>query len=333
MKRSAPELLELSRKRARVGTPPQSPRGTKRSNTSSPDEPPSKIARLASDLAKGLKAVPSAGPSDLVENKTPDTLTNNILDSFNGHARISTLHAYYETYHDCLRDLCVQSSIALDELSDSILLPKWKQSDIALTIFKSSNTQDASWESILSEDTHSLSGDTIMRRMNFILDNIPTLTRHEYQIQFHSEINEALIPKIYEKEWAAHSTTILRRYGIRKYQPERLICTPRRFGKTTAVIMYIIAALYCIPNITIAIFSTGKRTAGKLKSGVMKYLRTMPKFEDLIFENNAEQISYRFNAYDTRTISCYPGTVAVCFVSLVGRHSFVPFHLLKKMRV
>lgn len=246
---------------------------------------------------------------------------------FDGKNQVDSLYETFSTMHDPLEELHDSSEKAIDMTLSSMMQPKWNNMlqtihgrtlNSAVTGEASKNGTDVSWDSVLSEDTSSLTGDVIMRRINFVLDNIPGLVRHEYQIQFHAEINDALIPKIYEKEWAAHSSTILKRYGIKKYQPERLICTPRRFGKTTSVIMYIIAVLYCIPRITVAIFSTGKRTASKLKNGVLAHLRTMPKFEELCCENNAEQVAFRFNANDTRMISCYPGTVAVCsFFNLV----------------
>lgn len=37
----------------------------------------------------------------------------------------------------------------------------------------------------------------------------------------------------------------------------------------------------------------------------------MPKFEELVIKNNAEEIELQFQANDIRIVNCYPGTVKV----------------------
>jgi hypothetical protein len=226
----------------------------------------------------------------------------------------STNNFHNELFH--LKEIAINKKNDYEQLA---LRPKWehlshqfkKTSILKEDFIDISNGDDNSWAGIMSENTTSLSGDRVMKRLQFILDNIPGIDRHEYQIQFHQEILMALLPKIYQKEWAAYSSIILQKYNIKKYRPERLFCTPRRFGKTTSVVVFIIAALYCIPNITTAIFATGKRTAGKLKNQVTKYLRQMPNFTELCFVNNSEKVELHFGPNDIRTMECYPGTVSV----------------------
>jgi hypothetical protein len=258
----------------------------------------------------------------------PDTgFTNSQkLKRDNAHEEMHKMKANYlfnlapKKDYEPIYDLGKKSELAMDTIYSNILQPKWaskkttvvEQSNKILGIIE--NTNDVTWETILSEDTRGLSGDVIMRRLNYVLDNIPGIIRHEFQIQFHNEIITALLQKIYEKEWVSNSTNIMKTYGIKKYQPERFICTPRRFGKTMATIFFIIGALYTIPNINICIFSTGRRTSSKLKAGVVKFLRTMPCFDKLCTKNDAEILTYTFGYGDERTISCYPGTVAVCII-------------------
>lgn len=173
-----------------------------------------------------------------------------------------------------------------------------------------------SWDILVDGNTSSLTGDDVMRRINFVLNEfpkyIPDIHRAEHQIQFHNEVLHALIPRIYRSEWASQSTSILKRYSITKCYPEILLCTPRRFGKTTAVVLLIVALIYSIPKVTIAIFSTAKRTSGKLKTAVNALLDRLPHIDKLRDVNNAEQTSLKFNAMDTREISCYPVSSSVC---------------------
>ena len=63
---------------------------------------------------------------------------------------------------------------------------------------------------------------------------------------------------------------------------ECLISTPRRFGKTMSVCLFVAALLYTAPNIEISIYSTCKRISQKL-------LRNCLRFLDLIFEVQREK--------------------------------------------
>ena len=235
--------------------------------------------------------------------------------------KISRLFDKFLHIHDPLDTLAKEFKSTITSFELDLLSPSWKQASSfqkhATTTTGSvgkSGAAPVSWPQFFQR--YQASGDERMRRLEFVLKSIPTLTPHEYQMQFHREISMALLPKIYEQEWDAHSDSILKKYKINNYRPEVLMSTPRRFGKTMGTVQYIIGALYSIPNITIAIFSTGQRTAGKLKNAVTKYLRLMPKFEELCTKNSAEEVSLEFGPGDTRSVFCYPGSVAVCIFSL-----------------
>lgn len=225
--------------------------------------------------------------------------------------------SHFAKFQDDLDILVENAKIKKEEYDNIPILAKWKHlsSDYKkkqIIEDEDFNTGDNTWSSILENNDINISGDRVMKRLQFALSNIPGIERHEYQIQFHQEILMALLPKIYQSEWGAYSSVILEKYGVKKYRPERFFITPRRFGKTTAAVSFAIGAAYSIPNITIGIFSTGKRTAGKFKNQILKYLRQMPNFDNLVIKNNSEEIELQFGPNDIRVINCYPGTVDVC---------------------
>ncbi len=136
---------------------------------------------------------------------------------------------------------------------------------------------------------------------------------HDYQKQFHWEMMMALLPKIYSTEWDTQSSSILKKYGLKKLRPEVIIMSARRYGKTAAIVGMLVASLYCIPDFTIAVFSTCKRTSGKLVAWVVKLLASLPMFEDLCIRKNSEEIALQFKRNDIRILNGYPAIVKVCY--------------------
>lgn len=156
------------------------------------------------------------------------------------------------------------------------------------------------------------SGDSIVRDMNYWLDNIG-IVRHDYQIYFHQKCIETHLRKIYEHEWAAYERNILQKYNLQTLKQERIIVCPRRFGKTYSVGSFGAVATHCIPNHEIAVFSTGKRAAGKLMVLIIAFLMTIPGFREHCTMHNVENLVLEFGPSDTRKLCCYPGSVGVRF--------------------
>lgn len=174
-------------------------------------------------------------------------------------------------------------------------LPSWKR-----------QVKDREKEKIKSTK----SGDTIVRDMNYWFDNLG-IVRHDYQVYFHQKMVETHLRKIYEKEWNVYETEILRKFNLTKLYQERVIVCPRRFGKTYSVASFGAPATYCIPNHEIAIFSTGKRAAGKMMALIITFMLVMPRFREMCTTHNVENLIIEMSDSDKRKICCYPGTVGV----------------------
>ena len=71
--------------------------------------------------------------------------------------------------------------------------------------------------------------------------------------------------------------------------PQRvLVCTPRRFGKTWAVAMFIAALIYCVPNMWISVFSTGQRASSSLLDLTHKFVCSLKDGSKRVKKKNQE---------------------------------------------
>lgn len=59
---------------------------------------------------------------------------------------------------------------------------------------------------------------------------------------------------IYGDEWDLSCERVLRELGIDKVRPEVMVQTPRRFGKTVSVAMFVLSLLLNVPGVRICQF-------------------------------------------------------------------------------
>ena len=82
--------------------------------------------------------------------------------------------------------------------------------------------------------------------------------------------------------------------------------TPRRFGKTTAVAMFVSAFALACPGTTTAIFSTGRRASNLLLQQIKGMLLSIPGVEGRIVLSNVENIVIQDGPHQSK-ISSFPG--------------------------
>ena len=168
-------------------------------------------------------------------------------------------------------------------------------------------------------DTNNLTGDDRLEMFRQVLD-LFQWEREDNQIDFHEVMIQTVLPKIFADEWDTDYERILRMFQVNEHNAETFIICPRRYGKTVSVAMFCAAYMFMIPNATIAIFSTSKRTAGKMMTAIYAFMRDLPFFDHVRFETkNSECIELYLNG-NKREMWCYPGTVAVSIFS----RSFFP---------
>ena len=119
-------------------------------------------------------------------------------------------------------------------------------------------------------------GDTRRRNLEKMLDSFGVTRSHTQKI-FHFWALQALLPKIYGAEWDSVAIRVLREHGLTQVYHEVMKMTPRRFGKTWGVAMFVVAALMNIPGIQIAIFSTGGRASKGMMDIVKMFVYALPE--------------------------------------------------------
>ena len=118
---------------------------------------------------------------------------------------------------------------------------------------------------------------------------------------------------------------------------ECLISTPRRFGKTISVCLFVAALLYSAPNVEISIYSTCKRISQKLLRNCMRFLdivhtvlgEEMPSFlkqtsDEVEIQGGEGKSDYRrLNSYPSKVLpvcgcaACVFGVFALFFALFV----------------
>jgi hypothetical protein len=138
-------------------------------------------------------------------------------------------------------------------------------------------------------DIKHCAGDRRLEAIRFTLNNLG-YTRSQFQKLFHTHFIQACLPIIYGDDWATHAERVMKEFGLERISPEVLVQTPRRFGKTVSVAMFVLAMLLNVPGIRICIFSTGKRASGGLMLEIMDRLREIPDGNSRILKQNQEQL-------------------------------------------
>lgn len=111
------------------------------------------------------------------------------------------------------------------------------------------------------------------------------------QKAFHETFIEASLPHIYGKAiWPMVAARVLLRMRLERVRSEVLILTPRRWGKTTSVAMFVAAFLLEVPGVRVAVYSTGKRASDGVMAQVGAYLSADPTTAQRIVSRNKEQL-------------------------------------------
>ena len=157
-----------------------------------------------------------------------------------------------------------------------------------------------------------LRGDRYLRDLRSTLDAFG-YTRTRAQVRFHEEFIKASLPHIFPaQEFENKKEDILAQNGMDALHQECLICTPRRFGKTTACAMFCAAMALCTPDAWISIFSTGQRASTMLLELTAKLIMNTPDGKARILKKNNEQLYIKGETpSDVRRIYSYPSSVQV----------------------
>ena len=159
------------------------------------------------------------------------------------------------------------------------------------------------------------SGDEIVKNIRRTLDEFG-YTRTDQQKIFHEQMINACIPKIYGDELDFHADRILRENEWSAIMQELLCVTPRRFGKTWAVAMFVAAILINVPYVEVVIFSMALRASRKMLALVDKFISRHAQGNKMLCRpHNQERLTLRGESGpdDERFCLSFPGRSDVLY--------------------
>ncbi len=157
------------------------------------------------------------------------------------------------------------------------------------------------------QELREVSGDERLRRLRSTLE---ALYEHfppsQHQREFHDAFLNACLGQIYGKDLNKHLIRILRALRTDRLQSEVMICTPRRFGKTMAVVLYIAAWLLSQPDADACIYSIAGRTSNMFSAQVFNAIVTLLGNADRVKTFNQETLVVVNDYGGTSVMHAYP---------------------------
>lgn len=135
--------------------------------------------------------------------------------------------------------------------------------------------------------------------------------RSDMQKQFHEDMIGACARLIFKNDLESELDDLLLELGVDELHSEFMAITPRRFGKTYSVAMFVVAMAWAVEGVEQAIFSTGRRASQKLLELVYRFICEIPGMKESIVKHNVETIWIRGPDGDIRKIFSYPSNVRI----------------------
>lgn len=132
------------------------------------------------------------------------------------------------------------------------------------------------------------------------------LERSKMQRQFHETFLQSVCLHLYKDDPDVDMEKIMRVNNWDDLRQSVLCMTPRRFGKTTAVSMFVAAYAMCVPNSVQSIFSTGRRASQKLLELIRDMVKATPWADRIIKCNQEEFVLQGDSPFDKRKVFSYP---------------------------
>lgn len=114
--------------------------------------------------------------------------------------------------------------------------------------------------------------------------------RSSAQRQFHRYYISACLKKIYGKDLNRNLARILKEHELEELRSDVIVSTPRRWGKTFSVALYVAAYLWSQPGCEVSIYSTGRRASRKILALIWKMVVALSGGESIIKEYNVENL-------------------------------------------
>ena len=165
--------------------------------------------------------------------------------------------------------------------------------------------------------THS-NGDERLANLRQALKRLDTLgyMRSNHQREFHEVFISACLPQLYGKDLDRCLIRILEENDLDSIQSEVMVVTPRRWGKTMAVSLFLAAYLYTQPEADVCVYSIARRTSTMLVLKVYKMVVALGGGTHVINRSNQETLKV-VNMYGSISVcNSYPAASKVLFIFL-----------------
>ena len=120
------------------------------------------------------------------------------------------------------------------------------------------------------------------------LDGFKPFERTRMQKRFHDSFMQATAMHLFKDDTDVDLARVMSINGWTHLKQQCLAMTPRRFGKTMSVGMFVAAYLYAVENAEICIFSTGRRASQKLLELIKSLVEKLPDGRDRVMKFNQE---------------------------------------------
>ena len=135
--------------------------------------------------------------------------------------------------------------------------------------------------------------------------------RSSSQRMFHQAFVCACLKKIYGEDLDANLVRLMREYNLDDLNTDVIVCTPRRFGKTTGAALYAFAYAATQPNAEISIYSTGRRASKKFLALCYKIAKAYFGDDKFLIAYNQEELHIRGPGTEPGIIRSFPSKVTI----------------------
>lgn len=154
-------------------------------------------------------------------------------------------------------------------------------------------------------------GDVRLANIRKYLDHVKGYDRSEMQKQFHESFLQAVALHLYKDDPEVDMDKIMSMNEWPNLKQQVLCLTPRRFGKTTAVAMFVAAYFLSVEKCALCIFSTGKRASDGMLDKIHEFVKLID--EDLGTDHDSKckrkgEFLYYYGegTNDVRKVASYP---------------------------
>ena len=165
---------------------------------------------------------------------------------------------------------------------------------------------------------HSIDPYELLESLIDILKKLDTLgfERSDHQMKFHKAFICASLRIIFGKKLYKYLPRLIKLFGIKILHSDVIVCTPRRWGKTMGVALYVAAFLWSQPGLEVSVYSPGRRASRKLLVLIWKIIVALSGSHDCIITFNQEQLSVRNPLGFISTCGSYPSRVQIDKITL-----------------